>query len=228
MTNSSSVPHSEDTKKRNYNSVAWFYQSLAHIYSCGQIRASKLSQLNEINPGDNVLYAGVGSGEDAVEAARKGASITCVDLSGKMIHNTQNEFRNNDLNGEFICGDIMEHDKKGYYDVVAANYFLNVFPEDTMQKLMKHLISLVKPGGKLLIADFAKADNEGIRKVIQYINYWVAILFYWLLRLEPIHPIYDYPVYLKKNGMTIDSVKRYRIFKIGPYGYQSIVSVKPE
>ena len=121
----------------------------------------------------------------------------------------------------------MEHQKTGYYDVVAANYFLNVFPEDNMKKLIKHLATLVKPGGKLVIADFANADGEGIQKLIQNINYWVAIIFYWLLRLEPIHPIYDYTVYLKENGMIIDNIKRFRIYKIGPYGYQSIVSVKP-
>ncbi len=216
-----------ETKKRNYNSVAWFYQWLAHIYSCGQIRASKINQIDNISPGEKVLYAGVGSGEDAIQAGRKGAHVTCIDLSRNMIENTRSEFEMNDVQGEFICGDIMEHDREGYYDVVAANYFLNVFPEETMQQLMQHLISLVKPGGKFLIADFSTADSTGIGKGIQYINYWTAILFYWMLRLEPLHPIYDYPEYLKKYGMNIDKIQKFKIFKIGPYGYQNIIATKP-
>lgn len=216
-----------DTKQRNYNSVAWFYQFLAHIYSFGQIRASKLSQMSEISSGDKILYAGVGSGEDAIQAGKKGAKVTCIDLSRNMIENTRAEFIMNNVQGEFICGDIMEHNLGGHYDVVAANYFLNVFPEDAMQQLMQHLISLVRPGGKLLIADFAPADSTGIGRGIQYLNYWTAILFYWVLRLEPIHPIYNYDKYLEQYGMKVDKVQKFRIFKIGPYGYQNIIARKP-
>src|SRR5262245_46786191 len=64
----------------NYDRVASLYDILSHVYSGGQIRACKAAQLTHIKPTDRVLYAGVGGGEDALEAARLGASVTVVDL----------------------------------------------------------------------------------------------------------------------------------------------------
>lgn len=46
--------------------MARTYDGLAHIASFGRIRAVKASQVPELTTGDRILYAGVGSGEDAV------------------------------------------------------------------------------------------------------------------------------------------------------------------
>ena len=61
-----------------YGEVASFYEELADLYSRGRIAASKRSQLVHLAPGDRVLYVGVGRGEDALEAARKGVRVTAV------------------------------------------------------------------------------------------------------------------------------------------------------
>lgn len=213
-------------KKNNYNSVAWFYQQLSSIYSGGQIKSSKLSQISELAKGDKVLYPGVGSCEDAVEAAKNGAEVTCIDIAPKMLENGKNTFKNAGVKGEFICSDILDHKRVEYYDSVAANFFLNVYDENTMKAILKHLTTLIKPGGKLLIADFALIEGNILERFLQSINYRVATGFYWLLRIEAIHPVYDYTQHFDELGFTLDNIKKFKLFKIGPDAYQSITAIK--
>lgn len=213
-------------KEKNYNSVAWFYQQLSQVYSGGQIKAAKLSQIPEINSGDKVLYPGVGSCEDAVEAAKKGAEVTCIDVAPKMLENGKKDFEKEGVKGEFICTDIMEHDRKEYYDAVAANFFLNVYGEEEMKSILTHLVSLIKPGGKLLIADFSLIEGNFFERTLQSINYRMATGFYWLFRIEAIHPVYDYTSYFPELGLTLKYINKFKLMKIGPYVYQSINAVK--
>lgn len=213
-------------KKKSYNSVAWFYQQLSSIYSAGQIKTAKLSQIPQLAKGDKVLYPGVGSCEDAVEAARHEVEVTCIDIAPKMIENGKKSFEKAGVNGEFICSDIMEHDRKEYYDAVAANFFLNVYSEEEMKAILTHLVSLIKPGGKLLIADFALIEGNFLQRALQTINYRVATGFYWLLGIEAIHPVYDYKKYFPELGLTLKSVEKFKLYKIGPDAYQNITAIK--
>lgn len=213
-------------KLNNYDSVAWFYEQLSSVYSGGQIKAAKLSQIPELAKGDKVLYPGVGSCEDAVEAARQGAEVTCIDIAPKMLENGKKSFDKAGVSGEFICSDIMKHDRIEYYDAVAANFFLNVYSEKEMKLILTHLTSLIKPGGKLLIADFALIEGNTFQKIVQSINYRVATGFYWLFGIEAIHPVYDYKKYFGELGLTLKNTKKFRFYKIGPDAYQSITAVK--
>jgi ubiquinone/menaquinone biosynthesis C-methylase UbiE len=213
-----------DTTAKDYNSVAWFYQWLAHVYSGGQIRTAKAAQISEIRPRDKVLYAGVGSGEDATLAAHAGAEVTCIDLAPRMITKTRRSVEKVGLSAEFICEDVMQHKRMAHYDVVAANFFLNIFPEPTMRSVLAHLALLVKPGGKLLIADFATPRGGVILRLLHAINYWTGVLFYWSLGLEPLHPIYDYAKYLPEVGLELRDTEYFRIFKRGPFAYQTLTA----
>ena len=215
-----------DTSKNSYGSVAWFYERLSSVYSAGQIRAAKLSQVEELHPGDKVLYVGMGCGEDAIVAARRGADLTCIDLAPQMINRTRQRFEKANITAEFICCDVMTHDRIGHYDKVVANFFLNVFPEPVMRNVLAHLVTLLKPGGKLLIADFAPVKGNPILRSLHSAYYWTAIIFYWSLHLEPLHPIYDYSIYLPELGLEQKPTKNFRLLKFGLSPFHSITAVK--
>ena len=145
-----------DTASRSYQFVARTYDGLAHIDSFGRIRAVKASQVPELATGDQILYAGVGSGEDAVLAAQRGAAVTCLDLAPGMLDRARHRFRRAGMTAEFVSGDVMEHHPDTGYDAVAANFFLNIFPEPVMERVLGWLVELTRPGGKVMIADYAR------------------------------------------------------------------------
>ena len=89
-----------NTNSNNYGVVAKIYDALGHIYSGGQIRASKAAQLDVIEPGQRVLYAGAGGGEDAVMAAKQGAIVTVVELSPEMVEQCRRRFEKAGVDGQ--------------------------------------------------------------------------------------------------------------------------------
>jgi Methyltransferase domain len=88
--------------ENNFDYMADDYDRIANIYSCGQIRACKTAQMRNIAPGARVLYAGVGGGEDAVMAARKGAHVTVIDLSPRMLAKASERITAAGLEGQVV------------------------------------------------------------------------------------------------------------------------------
>ena len=143
---------------KSYDRVAKLYDTAAHLYSGGQIRALKAAQIGELQPGQRILYAGVGDGEDAVLAANRQVTLTLLDLSQGMLDRAAAKFQAVDAEGciEVVCSDVLRHERPGHYDIVVANFFLNVvYRAHDEEAVLARLATMLKPGGKLLIGDFS-------------------------------------------------------------------------
>ena len=211
----------------SYDSVSSFYQKLAHIYSLGMIKKSKEIQLrHSMKKGKSILYVGVGSGEDAVMGAENGMNVTCIDISPKMLNNVKNVFRKKHLKGKFICCDVIKYNEFNKYDYVAVNYFLNNFSPKTMEKLLAHISKLIKPDGKLLIADFMIYSKNPVVRGLQKLNFMIAVSFFSLLGVASVHRPPNYISAFRKTGMTLESMEYCRLFGIGLPKYGSIVAVR--
>lgn len=220
------MPEQPANLGRNYDRAAWFYEKSAKFYSTNQIRASKRFQVQFMNPGDKILYLGAGAGEDAIMAARAGANVTCIDISQGMLDRVQRRFDAEGLSVELICGDAYKHDRIGYYDICAANYFLNIFRRADMQKMMNFSATLVRPGGKYLIADVALAQGNILSKAFNLIYLKMAMASFWMMGLVPWHENYDYVSFLPEAGLKLQEVGYFRFAKKGPVLFQSIVATR--
>jgi demethylmenaquinone methyltransferase/2-methoxy-6-polyprenyl-1,4-benzoquinol methylase len=104
---------------------------------------------------------------------------------------------------ECICGNILEHDRPGYYDVVCANFFLNVFAEPVMREMMQYLATLLRPAGTLMIADLAPVEGPAWKRMARRIYFGVAVTTFRVLTGSAIHPIYDYRVHLNRANLSL-------------------------
>jgi demethylmenaquinone methyltransferase/2-methoxy-6-polyprenyl-1,4-benzoquinol methylase len=220
------MPEQPANLGRNYDRAAWFYEKSAKFYSTNQIRASKRYQVQFIKPGDKVLYLGAGAGEDAIMAARAGAIVTCIDISQGMLERVQRRFDAEGLEVELICGDAYQHDRTAYYDIVAANYFLNIFRRPDMQKMLNFSATLVRPGGKYLIADVALPQGNLLSKAFNLLYLKMAMASFWTMGLVPWHE--NYPAFFPVAGLELDQVEFFRFAKKGPVLFQSIVALRPQ
>jgi ubiquinone/menaquinone biosynthesis C-methylase UbiE len=209
---------------RNYDRAAWFYEKGAKFYSTNQIRKSKQAQLKHISPGQKVLYLGAGAGEDAVMAAQHGARVTCIDISQGMLDQVQRKFTAEGLTAELICQNAFDHDRLDHYDVVAANYFLNVFRLDDMLKMMNYSAKLVRPGGHYLIADVARSQGNPLAQAFNIVYLKMAMLSFWAIGLVPLHKNYDYSKHFPNAGLQHEHTEFFRFAKKGPVLFQSIVA----
>lgn len=213
-------------KSRNYDAVASFYEALANIYSFGLIRRAKMAELDHMNRGDNVLYLGAGSGEDAVAAARAGVKVTAIDLSTRMIERLRRRMSRYRLQAELIAGDALAFTPDTLFDAVCGNYFFNVFGPEDMPVVFERAATYVRPGGALMIADMA--PPSGPLGPIAWLYLKFGLTFFWLLGLASQHPIYDYRPHAARLGLTERAVHDHRLFGIGPALYRTLVFVKPE
>lgn len=210
----------------SYDFIAASYEFLARVYSGGKIPESKLAELPHLHQGDRVLYLGAGAGEDALEAARKGCSTTCIDISSEMLSVLDRRLSREHLSAELICGDSREHDRIAHYDVVVANYFLNGFVRDEMTEQFRHAVELLRPGGLLMIADVAPAEGGLLNRWVNLCYLKSSMLLFWALSLVPWHEEYDYRENLAAMNLDLLEVHDFRLLGWGPVVYRTLVSRK--
>lgn len=206
----------------SYDGIAWLYDELAALSSFGRIGRSKRVHLDVVEAGDRVLFAGVGRGSDALIAARRGARVTAIDLSPRMLGRFARRLEKEGLASERILGDVADHAPAEPYDVVVAHYFLNLYDEVRAGAMLAHLGRLVRPGGALLLADFARPRPTPLGRLLANAYYrpidWIA----WALGYCALHPILDYATLLAPMPFRIEREVRLPLLPGGDPAYVAI------
>lgn len=220
----------QEQTKDKYRFIGPMYDFLSAIYSGKSIHECKVGMLNaeNIKPGDKVLVAGVGHGKDAIHAAELGAEVTVVDLSETMLNKFQeglDKSGKTNLNIRKVHSDIFKFDEIESFDVVVANFFLNVFYEETMAKVLEHLVALTKKGGKVVVGDFAFPEGNVISRLFKKAYWYLAVSLFWMFTNNAMHSIYNYPDYMKKQGLIIRDRKYFKLLNVNCYW--SVLGQKP-
>ncbi len=209
---------------KNYDMVARRYAELNYKDQQSPIFRAKMAQLKEISPGNRVLFAGSGPGEDALMAARQGAQITCIDVSERMLSICEERFREQDLDGRFINANILTHTEQ--YDVVIANFFLNVFNRKTAQDMLTHLSGLLAPQGILMISDVSPLKGNLIHRAIIYFGYLSVALPAAVVGLTALHVPYEYARFFDAAGLNLKWEESFRRQETGPPLFKTWAAVK--
>lgn len=213
--------------KDKYKLVGPIYDWLSALYSGKSIHHCKVAMLDRLKPGDKVLFAGVGHGKDAVYAARLGAEVTVVDLSETMLRKFQANLDREGITVKIrqVHSDIMKVAEYERYDMVVANFFLNVFHEDMMVRVLEHLIRLGKPGAHVVVGDFSFPSGNVFSRIAKTLYWYGAVGFFWLFAGNAFHNIYNYPEWMKKLGLHIHEQKHYKLLLLNCYW--SVLGKKP-
>lgn len=207
--------------KDKYRIVGPLYNFLGRYYGGESLERCRLAMLNarNIRPGDKLLFAGVGYGQDAIHAARLGAEVTVVDLSETMLGKFE-ETRQRlapDVEVRKIHADIRDVHEYGGYDLVVANFFLNVFEEEEMVRVMRHLLSLGKPRARLVVGDFSPPTGSLPARLFQVVYWYTAILAFCLLANNPLHRVYNYPGHMRKLGLKVHREAHFHLGRMDCY-----------
>jgi len=214
-----------DLARYSYEAVAAFYDELAALYSLGRIEESKQSRMDLLVPGERVLFAGAGRGSDAIAAARRGAVVTAVDLSPRMLRRLAADLAREGLQADLVEADIATHRAATPYDTVVAHYFLNLFAPDEAAEAFSVLCGLVRPGGRLIFADFAGGQGSVLGRWLAAAYYRPANWIAWALGFCALHPIPDYEAMVEESGGQVLSVRRYPLVPgLASPAYHSIVA----
>jgi len=208
-----------------YQGIARVYNALGHFYSGGQIEACKAAFLDEVNPGDRVLFVGAGSGDDVITAVRLGARVTAIDMSGAMLERLRTRLAAaNAVASEIVCADVRAIDRTGRYDWVIANFFLNVFPARELHEMTAHLASFLAQDGRLIVGDFAAPVARWGERSVQQLHYYVPLVVFWLTTGTSLHRLHDYRAPLAAAGLTVYRTRHFQAFGWGPRWYSAVLA----
>jgi ubiquinone/menaquinone biosynthesis C-methylase UbiE len=219
--------NTKHTIKDGYWLMGFQYEITGSLYSFGQIPRCKVAMLDHLKPDSKLLIAGAGHGTEAIEGAKRGVNVTTVDISKTMIGFMQKKIDRANLAKpiEIIEDNILNVNRNGQYDMVMVNYFLNVFRRETMLQILTHIATFVKPGGSLVVGDFAlPKEGNFLYKAFQKTYWYLAATLYSLTADNSVHPIYDYPELLKSMGFDVVEIKYFKI--LGMKCHWSVRGVK--
>ena len=191
----------------------WLAGHFYELTTSAGVNRCRVAMLDYLQPGEKVLFVGVGHGRDAIYAAQRGADVTVVDMSKTMLWKFQQNLDKIHQESETsiavtqVQSDILEVTDYEQYDMVVANFFLNVFYRDMMVKLLEHMVKLGKPGAKIVVGDFAYPDSNLLSRVSQTLLWYSVATTFWVLAGNAVHPIYNYPEEMKSLGLLVQEKK---------------------
>ncbi len=183
MTNNSTAPGLDSAPKaatlekepseiaQMFDHVAPRYDLLNDLLAFGQTRSWRRHTVAaaEAEPGDRVLDLAAGTGTSSEPFADAGIDVVAGDISEGML--AVGRERRPDI--QFVYADAMDLPfEDASFDVVTISYGLrNV--QDTA-KALSEMHRVLKPGGRLVIAEFSQPTNAAFRTV--YLEYLMRAL----------------------------------------------------
>ncbi|MBD2294686.1 class I SAM-dependent methyltransferase [Anabaena sphaerica FACHB-251] len=151
----------------HYDSIAQEYKKAKELPIRLHIeRYTYFNMLGDIT-GKSILDLACGEGLYTRQFKQKGASLVVgVDISEKMLELARQEEAKNQLDIQYIVGNVMELGKIGDFDLVVASYLLNYAQtEEQLQKMCQTIFTNLKPGGR-----FVTLNNNSEQSPISYLK----------------------------------------------------------
>jgi ubiquinone/menaquinone biosynthesis methyltransferase len=163
--------------KRRYNArlfttIAGRYDFITRLLSYGRDQAWKRDLIGRaaIVPGDRVLDLAAGTGDLALAAAARGASVVGLDLAPRMVRLARAKPGAGRV--RFVVGDMTSLPlPPASVDVVTTGYGLRNVPD--LDRAIAEIARVLRPGGRFLSLDFERPEHAGWRRA--YFTYLTVV-----------------------------------------------------
>ena len=108
---------------------------------------------------ENAIELGCGEGRNAIYMAKQGIAVTAVDISPVAIENAEAIAKDNGVNIDFCCQDIIKSKVTGKYDFVYDSGLLHHLTPHRRITYTELLQAILKPGGYFGLTCFAWGEN---------------------------------------------------------------------
>lgn len=159
-----------------------------------------------VEASQKVLEIGCGAGSLAAQMTASGAKVTGIDISEKMLITA----RKNAPEAEFIHMTVTEVGRLGEkrFDRIVATLSFSELSEDELDFVIDASRRLLKPDGKLVIADEVAPNNWWSRLMACFMRWPLAVITF-LVTQNTTHVLKRFEERLEGNGFKIISRKNY-------------------
>ena len=160
--------------KRTFGILAPFYDLSAIVLSLGMILwvRDRAVAFANAKPGSRILDIATGTGRQAFAFAKKGYDVTGIDMSEAMLSIAKKKNRFHNLN--FEIGDATQlRFENSSFDVCCVSFALHDMPPSIRKKVLGEMARVLKPGGIMVIVDYALPKNRISRFFIyNFVRLW--------------------------------------------------------
>lgn len=153
--------------------IRWaaYYDLFTNVITLGQVRRLRKMTIDNalIQPGDSVLDVGCGTGEVTLPAKSraKDGDVHGIDPAPEMIAVARNKASRKGLDIDFRVGVIESLPfPDASLDVVTSSLMMHHLPEDLKVRGLAEIFRVLKPGGRLLIADFMRPTGTFLNHLL--------------------------------------------------------------
>jgi ubiquinone/menaquinone biosynthesis methyltransferase len=160
--------------RRLFATIADRYDFITVLLSYGQDRRwkSRLAELTGATAGTRVLDLACGTGDIAFALGARGAAVTGLDVTHRMVQLARARGRRTGAPAHFVTGDMMALPFPAEsFDIVTTGYGIRNVPE--ISPAIAEIWRVLKPGGLLLSLDFNRPSNPIVRAV--YLGYLTLV-----------------------------------------------------
>jgi ubiquinone/menaquinone biosynthesis C-methylase UbiE len=165
---------------------------------------------SRIQKGQRVLDIGCGTGALTLRAARKGARVRGIDINPQMLKIAQKRIDNEGFarNTELCEMGVAElgSEETESYDVVMSGLCFSELSKDEVNYTLQQIKRLLKPGGRLFIADEVQPGSR-IRRILVRLGELPLQVIAWLFTQTTTHAIKDLPGKVNNAGLRIESIR---------------------
>ena len=171
--------------RRLFATIADRYDLITRVLSYGRDAAWKrrLVALSDAGSATRALDVACGTGDIAFVLAERGARVTGLDLTLRMLQLARAKALSRPAVA-FTTGDMMALPfGDAQFDLVTAGYGLRNVP--SLQPAIDEIRRVLRPGGLLLSLDFNRPSNAVMRAI--YLGYLTIVgsMLGWLLHRDP-------------------------------------------
>ena len=150
--------------------IRWasFYDTVVSIMTLGQAQRLRNMTIDQslLKPGENLLDVGCGTGGVTIPGKKRiglNGKAVGIDPSPEMIAVAQKKAARKKLDIDFRLGVIESLPfPDASIDVVTSSLMMHHLPEDLKVRGLAEIYRVLKPGGRLLIADFMRPTGSFI------------------------------------------------------------------
>jgi len=182
------------------------------LLSLGQSERFKNRLVNDnVQPDFKVLEIGCGTGTMAILAAQKGAEVIVFDASPAMIEIARKKIDAGGLSNKIALVGMgvsgMDKLAENSFDLVMATLVFSELSRDEQAYSLRHTYRILKPGGRLAIADEARPRNIGKRLLHSAVRIPLLLITFALTQTTT-KAVEALPALITEAGFRIDLEER--------------------
>lgn len=142
--------------RNNFDRIAPFYDLLVRLVFGRMLGKAASRYLGVVTPAQRVLVVGGGTGR-ILDYLPDSAEITYLELSSLMLEKAR---ARQERNVTYIQEDFIQWQYQHKYDVIVFPFFLDVFGEKNLDRVIEKTKKLLDKDGLLLVSDFQSTSRR--------------------------------------------------------------------